>query len=395
MRILLVSDDPADITVGASKVPLRLQQVLRELGHDCDCLFSEDLGVRPVQERLRYAVSPWLALQAARRAWRTHGPYDVIDAAGAEAGPIAAARHRGEFAGAVVIARSHGLDHIYYRGLVEDGRAGLIAKPWWRQLWYPAVRLSQASRAFRLADGAILLNRRERLLALHRGWQPPARLAAIPHGVLMARTAAAPAVDAPRGAGALFCGAWYTGKGIHYLAAAHRLLLERGRAARLTILGPGVGGEAAAVERWVRSSFAPLCRPWITVLPRTADMDAVFACYQRHDLLLSPSTAEGFGMVVLEALSQRLPVVMSRAVGCGDWLRHGEHVLKAPARDAAQLADAWALLLENPDLRRRLAEAGHQQAAAFTWRLAAEETLAFYASVGAATGAAVAAAGRK
>jgi glycosyltransferase involved in cell wall biosynthesis len=395
MRILLVSDDPADVTVGASKVPLRLQAMLRALGHDCDCLFSEDLGPRPVRERLRYAVSPWLALRAVRRAWREHGPYDVVDAAGAEAGAIAAARRRGEFPGAVVIARSHGLDHIYYRGLVHDGRARLLAKPWWRRLWYPAVRLSQTSRAFRLADGAILLNRRERLFARLQGWQPPARLAVIPHGVLHARTTAAPPEDARRGAGALFSGAWYTGKGIHYLAAAHRLLLERGVAARLTVLGPGVGGEAAPVESWVRSSFAPICQPWLTVLPRTNDLDFVFAQYQRHELLLCPSTAEGFGMVVFEALSQRLPVVMSRAVGCGDWLRHGEHVLKVPARSVGHLADAWALLLADPALRRRLGEAGHQRVAAFTWRRAAEQTLAFYASVGALTAAAVAAAGRK
>lgn len=395
MRILLLSDDPDDVTVGASKAPRRLQAALRELGHDCDCLFSEVLGAWPVNERLRYALSPWLALRGVRRAWRKHGPFDVLDVASAEAGPVAAARRRGAFPGAVVIARSHGLDHIYYRGLVQDAREGLLAKPWWRRLWYPAVRLSQTSRAFRLADGAILLNRRERRLALLAGWQPPQRLAIIPHGVLAVRTRSAPPPDAVRGAGALFSGAWYTGKGNLYLARAHQLLLQRGVAAPLTVLGPGIeGGPAAAIEAWVRSSFAPICQPWLTILPRTSDMDAVFAQYQRHDLLLCPSTAEGFGMVVMEALSQRLPVVMSQAVGAGDWLRHGEHVWKVPARDAWALVDAWAALLQDAALRRRLAEAGREQVAGFTWRRAAQATLTFYASVRAAT-ASAAAAGRK
>ncbi|HEY8056376.1 MAG TPA: glycosyltransferase family 4 protein [Terriglobales bacterium] len=396
MRILLVSDDPADITVGASQAPLRLQEQLRELGHDCDCLFREDLGARPRSERLRYAVSPWLARQGARRAWRERGPYDVIDAASAEAGPMAAARRGGEFAGAVVVARSHGLDHIYYRGLIQDGRAGLISKPWWRRVWYPAARLRQTERAFRLADGGILLNRRERLLALHRGWQPPERLAVIPHGVPMAGAGVAPPAEATRGAGALFCGAWHTGKGIHYLAEAHRRLITRGIAARLTILGPGIGGEWGEVERWVRSAFVEVCQPWLTVLPRVDSVEAVFDQYRRHDLLLCPSTAEGFAMVTFEALSQRLPVVMSRAVGAGDWLQHGEHVLKVPSRDAAALADGWQLLLENAALGRRLAEAGRRRVLPFTWRRAAEQTLAFYASLGAATTAGAAtAAGRK
>ena len=31
--------------------------------------------------------------------------------------------------------------------------------------------------------------------------------------------------------------------------------------------------------------------------------------YRRHDLLICPSTYEGFGLVILEAMSQRLPVV--------------------------------------------------------------------------------------
>jgi len=132
------------------------------------------------------------------------------------------------------------------------------------------------------------------------------------------------------------------------------------------------------------------------VLPRVDSVEAVFEQYRRHDLLLCPSTAEGFAMVTLEALSQRLPVVMSRAVGAGDWLQHGEHVLKVPSRDAAALADAWQLLLENAALGRRLAEAGRQRVLPFTWRRAAEQTLAFYASLGAATTAGVAtAAGRK
>jgi glycosyltransferase involved in cell wall biosynthesis len=101
-------------------------------------------------------------------------------------------------------------------------------------------------------------------------------------------------------------------------------------------------------------------------------------------------------MVTFEALSQRLPVVMSRAVGAGDWLQHGEHVLKVPSRDAAALADGWQLLLENAALGRRLAEAGRRRVLPFTWRRAAEQTLAFYASLGAATTAGAAtAAGRK
>jgi glycosyltransferase involved in cell wall biosynthesis len=376
LRILIASDDPDDPTVGASKAPRKLQAALRALGHDCDLIFSDALGVRPVHERLRFAISPWLACRAVRRAWRERGPYDVIDVVAAEAAVLA--RRRAAFPGAALIARSHGLDHFFYCGLLEDHRAGLLRKPWWRRAWYPLVRLRPAAAALRQADAAILLNQRERAWVLQRGWQPPGRLAVIAHGLEPERAAAAPPPQARRGAGLLFSGAWYSGKGNRVLAQAHALLAQRGEGLPLTLLGGGVGVPLAAVEAHVRADFAPESQPWLTVLPRLRDEDAVFALYRSHDLLLCPSTAEGFGMVVFEALSQRLPVICSHAVGAAEWLRHAESAWLVPARDAPALAAAIARLARDPDLRRRLAEAGHRRVAEFTWRRAAEATLACY-----------------
>jgi glycosyltransferase involved in cell wall biosynthesis len=376
LRILIVSDDPDDPTVGAAKAPRKLQAALRALGHDCDLIFSENLGERPRNERLRFAASPWLAWRAVRRAWRERGPYDVLDVVAAEAAVLA--RRRAAFPGAALVARSHGLDHFFYRGLVDDHRARLLRKPWWRRAWYPLVRLRPAAAALRRADAAILLNRRERAFILDRGWLPPDRLAVVAHGIEPERWAAAPPPGARRGAGFLFSGAWYTGKGNRTLAQAHARLARRGQAMPLTLLGGGVGLPLAAIEAHVRSGFAPESQPWLTVLPRLRDEDAVFALYRSHDALVCPSSAEGFGMVVFEALSQRLPVLCSRSVGAAEWLRDGESVALVPPRDAPALADAMLRLWRCPDLRLRLAESGFRHVGAFSWRRAAEETLACY-----------------
>ena len=364
--------------MGASIVPRQLQRAFTELGHRCDLLFSEDLGGWPGNERLRFAASPSLALRAVARAWRRHGPFDVVDAVAAEASLIALARRR--FPGAALIARSHGLEHLYYRELLADHEAGLLRKPWWRRGYYPLVRLAPAAAGFRRADRAILLNRRERDEVLARGWQPEGRLDLIPHGLDEARLAAAPPPDLQRGAGLLFSGAWYTGKGNIYLARAHALLLQRGLPLPLTLLGPGIGHPQAEVERYVRASFAPASQPHLTVLPRLASPAAVDAHYRRHDLLVCPSTAEGFGMVVFEALSQRLPVVATSAVGATDCLRPNTDACIVPPRDPEALADAIAQLWQNPERRRALAERGHQTVRPYTWRRAAQQTLACYAA---------------
>ena len=63
------------------------------------------------------------------------------------------------------------------------------------------------------------------------------------------------------------------------------------------------------------AAFAPAVRPFVTVIDRAPE-DRVMAEYRRHDALLFPSTYEGFGLVVIEAMSQRLPVI-----GHAGWLR--------------------------------------------------------------------------
>lgn len=372
MRLLFLSDDPDDPTVGASKAPRKLALALERLGHHCEFLHSADLGLRPRSERLRFAASPWLARRALRHAWRERGPFDIVDAAAAEAAWLP------HFAGAAVVARSHGLEHLYYQALLDDHRAGLLHKRWWRRVWYPAARLSQVARGYRRARAAIVLNQRERDFICRRGWKSADQICVVPHGLDPDRLQAAPHADALRGKGLLFSGAWYTGKGVHYMAQALRLLVERGLAIPLTILGPGVGGDFAAVETYVRRDFAPASQSLLTVLPRTSDENEIYRHYREHDLLVCPSTAEGFGMVVFEALSQRLPVVCSASVGAAEWLRHGESVWIVPARDAAALADAIGALWHDPPRRAALGEAGYQAVRPYTWERAALATLAVY-----------------
>ncbi len=313
-----------------------------------------------------------------RRAWEQRGPYDVLDVVAAEAAVLA--RRRQAFPGAALIARSHGLDHLFYRGLVEDHRAGLLHKPWWRRVWYPVARLRPAAGAMRQADAVILLSERERAFVLEQGWQPAPRLAVIAHGIEPERRDAAPAPDARRGAGLLFAGAWYTSKGNRTLAQAHGLLARQGLAMPLTLLGGGIGVPLPAIEARVRADFSPESQPWLTVLPRLRDEDAVFALYRSHDALVCPSTAEGFGMVVLEAASQRLPAICSDAVGAGERLWHGDAAWIVPARDAPALAEAMAGLWRDAGLRARLAAGAYQRAGEFSWRRAAEETIACYRS---------------
>src|SRR6185503_8466984 len=72
----------------------------------------------------------------------------------------------------------------------------------------------------------------------------------------------------------------------------------------------------------------------------------VLGCYRAADLCLHPARAENTGTVLLEALSQGVPVVCSPF-------------------DAEELARTLARLLADDELRHELGERGRDAAAAF------------------------------
>jgi glycosyltransferase involved in cell wall biosynthesis len=373
MRILLVGDYPRDARLGSTKVALKLQEEFRALGHTCDVLLADDLGEFPRNRLARQAFAPVAAALAVVRAIRANGPYDVVDVASAEGLWLGVLRRLGLFRAAVV-ARSNGLEHLNYRRMLGDHDAGLSHKPWTRRLWYPAVRLSQVAAAARAADRLILLNGADRDFALKRGWKPDAEIDLVPHGVSARFLADVPLAREPsaRGRGILFCGTWDAMKGVDYLAAAYSTLVARGRRTPLTVLGGGVPGTT------ILTAFSAEARSCVTVIDRLPEED-VIAAYRSHDMLVLPSSYEGFGMVVLEAMSQRLPVIAT-PVGCATLLiRHDETGLIVPTRDANALADAIERLLADAPLRARLADAALARVAGMTWTRTAETTLESYA----------------
>jgi MMP alpha-(1->4)-mannosyltransferase len=370
MRILLVGDYPNDPRLGSTKVFVKLQEEFRALGHTCDMLLADDLGLRPRNRFARWLVEPIAAFAAVRRAVRRSGPYDIVDVASAEGLWLAVLRWA-RLNGTPIIARSNGLEHLNYQRMLDDDAAGLRRKPLTRRWWYPAVRLSQVALAARLADRLIVLNELDREFAVSRHWQPSTAIDLVGHGVSTRFLADAPKADHPRGRGILFCGTWDHMKGIHYLSAAFSRLVLEGRTSNLTILGGGVP------EASIRAGFSSEAQRYLTVVGRVSEAE-VIAAYREHDVLAFPSSYEGFGMVLLEAMTQRLPVV-STPVGCARALvKHERTGLVVQCRDADALASALGRMLDDRPLRTSLAERAFDEVRDMTWTRSAIATLAVY-----------------
>lgn len=104
-----------------------------------------------------------------------------------------------------------------------------------------------------------------------------------------------------------------------------------------------------------------------------ADLEAL---YRAADAFVLPSLNEGFGLPILEAMRRGVPVATSNVSSLPEVA--GDAALLFDPRDPAAIAEALVRLLSDSELRARLAQAGPERAAQFTWRATAEATLASY-----------------
>jgi len=110
----------------------------------------------------------------------------------------------------------------------------------------------------------------------------------------------------------------------------------------------------------------------------TVSNDELPEWFHAADGFVFPSVKEGWGLVVLEAMSARLPVVTSDIPVFHEFLKHDENAVMTTTGDAGSLARGMRRLIEEFDLASHLADVGPTVAAQFSWTNTAQQHLAVY-----------------
>lgn len=151
----------------------------------------------------------------------------------------------------------------------------------------------------------------------------------------------------------LFVGALSQRKGLSYLLQAVKRL---GPKIDLTLVGHRAAecralDQALQVHRWIPS----------------LSHDAVLEEMSRHDVMVFPSLFEGFGLVILEAMSQGVPVITTPNTAAPDFLSDGVDGFIVPIRDVEAIVEKLELLMLDRDCLAAMSQAAVRKASLCSW----------------------------
>ncbi len=205
----------------------------------------------------------------------------------------------------------------------------------------------------------------------------PGSYRVIPNGVDLALFGSPSLDPLPQyspGLNILFVGRLEPRKGFRYLLEAYARLKTTLPEVRLLVVGPYTAQDRAPFEQELRRRRLGDVH-FIGYVP-----DVELARYYRSShIFCAPSTGcESFGMVLLEAMAARTPIVASDIEGYRTVVNHQVEGLLTPPKDPAALAEAIIYLLRRPDLCRVMGARGQATASRYSWDRVADMVLDYY-----------------
>ena len=364
LRILLTIHHDLDLNTGAPGSTLQLGNALRRQGHQVSVVGFDNLPIH-LDPRLNQLTFPIYASAHVRRLL-SRGLVDVVDASTGDLWllpPTAITKAR-----AIVVTRSHGLEHLVHLQQVDAAERGELNLRRRYFIYHGGIRLLQVARSLRIADFSVFLNAPERQWAIDNLRVRPDRSAVALNGVAP-ELVGLPLGDADAVPRITILGGFTWRKGAETAATVLSQVLKR-----MPNLGASwMGADRAEVAR----ALDPAVRDRVRVLPRY-ELVELPSLLRKHEILLFLSRAEGFGKVVIEGMACGLVPVASDIPGPRDILNGTDAGILVPVGDVEAAVDAVNYLLEHPEERQQMRQRAHTLAQGYTWEAVADGRVALY-----------------
>lgn len=174
----------------------------------------------------------------------------------------------------------------------------------------------------------------------------------------------------------LYVGRIVPEKGVQILLNSAPAVMSQCPNSRFLIIGAGY-----YLDELKRQAYNLGISHQVSFLGYVSD-DDLLKFYKIADVVCIPSLYEPFGIVALEGMAAKVPVVTSDVGGLRDFVEHMATGITTYAGDGGSLA--WGLLevLRNPDLAERLKKDAYEKVKhIYNWKVIAKRTLEVYEKV--------------
>ena len=170
----------------------------------------------------------------------------------------------------------------------------------------------------------------------------------------------------------LYVGQLIRRKGLPYLIEAMNIVRKQVGNVKLLLIGQGADKDSLQDLVRQRNLTEQV------LFLGAEDHEHVLAFMNVSDLFVLPSLEEAFGIVLVEAMSQGLPVVATDVQGVPSIVKDGINGYLVPPRDEKALAARIISLLENTQLAKEMGERNQRDSAQYRWECLADRYMDIY-----------------
>jgi glycosyltransferase involved in cell wall biosynthesis len=258
----------------------------------------------------------------------------------------------------------HGSSHIeYQRDILKEEYEILGIKPKPYYLPHPKI-VEKELREYEEADYICLPSLFAKRTFLEKGI-PEDKILHIPYGVDLSNFKQIPKEDDLFRV--IFVGAMSLQKGVHYLLQAFSELNLPNP--ELWLIGPMTDEmkpffEKYKITRQNRRMYVDSKIKYFGFIPQIE----LYKYYSQCSVFVLNSIQDGFGMVILQAMSCGLPVILTENTGGYDIVRDGIDGFIIPIRDVEKLKEKILYLYENPEICKQMGQNAKERVkSGFTW----------------------------
>jgi D-inositol-3-phosphate glycosyltransferase len=167
----------------------------------------------------------------------------------------------------------------------------------------------------------------------------------------------------------LYIGRFISYKNPHKLISAFTEISKKYPKSHLLMIGKDYG---------LCNECKTMTNSQVTIL-EDADEEIKLKALAIADVCVIPSSYEGFGIVALEAQASGVPVIATKSGGLNHVIENGVTGLHVDSPDPLKISDALSYLLDNPELRQKMACEAKLFSKNFSWKSVAEMLEKIYA----------------